>query len=169
MVDRVRNASDLDRVVEKATRSLMEDLSEEVLALFTDKYVRRYAYVYGPTKYHNPRGQEFLNAWEWTEIQQLADTLVTTMWNNPVLMTPGVRDGRFIHSSYSGSWPEDTRDMLPEYLDGQPISSIIHPGDRAGGYWSKFIKEIYNSGKLKRIINKHAKRYGFVEATMSHL
>ena len=166
MAKTISNDGELNDIMENAARSLMQDISEEILAIFTDEYVRKYAYVYGPTKYHNPKGQEFLNAWEWTEIQRMADTLVTTMFNNPEKMTVGVRDGRYIHSSYTGSWPEDTREMLPEYLDGMPISKIIHPGDRAGGYWTRFMKSFYNTSKMKRLIRKHAKKYGFVEVSV---
>ncbi|MCK5342478.1 MAG: hypothetical protein KAR20_03690 [Candidatus Heimdallarchaeota archaeon] len=167
MLKAVTNPTELSRLIESAARRVMESAAKEILSVFKNQYVRKYAYVQGPTQYHNPNGQEFLEAWEWDEIKKVSGMLSMTMFNNWMKMTPGSRAaGDFVHSSYSKSYPDDTREYLAQWLDElkSPIS-----GHRTGKYWVKFISEMLESGKLKRIIDKHARANGFEPSAMGIL
>lgn len=160
----ISTLAELEKAIELAARKTMEGASKEILGIFKTKYVKKYAYGAEKTAYHNPAGNEFLEAWEWNEIKKVSNTLSMEMFNNWMKMTPGSRGSRnYIHSSYSQSYPDDTREYLTKWLDDMksPLS-----GDRIGGYWKNFISEMLDSNGLKKIIDKHARANGFATGGM---
>ena len=166
----ISSVAELEKVIEDAARRTMEDSAKEILKLFKEKYVEKFAYVNGkPVKY--PRAFEFRDAWIWGDIEKHATVLSMEMFNDWARMSKPSPRGKspFRHTTFTSSstgWPDDSRPQMASYLNNLN-TSVWLTGNRAGGYWTKFIQSELDSGGLKRIIDKHARKYGFNPSGMS--
>lgn len=157
----------------KIAELVIRETTKEVLKDFKEDYIQKYVYDdHEPNKvYHNPKGQEFKNAWEWEDIKKSANTISSTMfynWKKMSLNTHAFESGEFggvgigIHGSEVGGWDTDERSYLAETLNKSGFSSglWVSVDRKEGQYWNRFISEYVQSGKLKRVIDKHAKANG---------
>lgn len=168
MVKTVTNSSQITKILEDATRRLMEGASKEILERFKT-YVEKYAYIDGtPVSY--PRGFEFRDAWTWSDIKKSAKSLTMEMFNDWAEMQMSSPRGKppFIHTTFAknSSWPSDSRPYMASYLENLN-KDVFLTGGRKGKYWSTFVKKELDSGKLQKIINKHAKANGFAVSSVS--
>lgn len=159
----IENPNQINKIIEGIARKVISDATEEILSDFKREYVEKHAYVVGSPKVY-PRGFEFRDAWIWDEIKRNADTLTTMMFNDwSGMQTPSPRGkSPFIHTTFTSSgtrWADDSRKYLAEALD-KMNPSIWLTGNRTGGYWDKFKSGYVNSGKMKRVIDKHARKHG---------
>lgn len=164
MVTTITHKGELITLMEKLIRNVMEESSEEILEIFKKEYIEKFAYAKGkPVMY--PTTFEFRDSWIWGDIKKHADTLVMEMFNDWERMPSLSRRATppFIHTTFTSSdtiWDDDSRPHLASILDNSPISTAFLTGNRVGGYWTKFIRAMFTSGKLKRIIDKNAKAKG---------
>lgn len=161
----ISNLAELEKAIELAARKTMEDASKEILHIFKEEYIEKMVYKVAPKVYKNPGGQEFKHAWEWTDIKRVADTLEMVMAGEYGGMS--MDEEKYIHSSYS-PWGLDSRFFLERVLNKDGRSSS-HPMSRKDGdaYWDNFIKDMLGSGKLKKIVDKHARANGFAPGGMT--
>ena len=153
----ISSNQEVSTLLRSIAEKVMQDAAKEILDEFL-KYVKKHAYSQTkPVEY--PRTWEFYKSWEWTEIKQRSNELVMMMWSNFDGMTSSGRNKPFIHASIDPDWPSNTILELPEYLNNMNPSFFL-TGNRSGGYWDKFEVEVIQSGKLKRIVDKHAKNAG---------
>lgn len=157
--------------MEKIAELVIRDSTKEILEKFKEDYIQKYVYdSHEPNKvYHNPKGQEFKEAWEWEDIKKSATQISSTMFYNwkkmsnlPAAFTNGKDDFTIgIHGSNVGSWDSDERPYLMETLDKTGYSSSLWVSvDRAYAYWQEFINKFVNGGELKRVVDKNAKKHG---------
>lgn len=163
----INNPQQLQSAMERAVRRMLDSASKEILEEFKEEYIQKYVYdSHGKNKvYQNPNGQEFKESWEWTGIQKLSDELVTTMWYNYSKMStnPGAFGLVGIHGSNVEGWSPDERPYLAETLDKTGYSSSLWVSvKRPVAYWQKFIQDMFNAGKLQKILEKHARANGLV-------
>lgn len=154
----IKNDNDLKALMEKLAGEALEDASEEVLSIFKNKYIMGYAYIENAKQYS--RTFEFREAWDFTALKKQANTLFKELWYNPSEMKTFDPD-RFIHGSKYSS-PPDVRDNLPAILEGKR-SSLWLSVDRKGKFWQEFLKGMFDSGELNRIMTKHFSKRGFVK------
>jgi len=154
----IKNDSQLKSVMEKLAAEALDDASDEILKIFKDKYIMGYAYIDSPKKYL--RTFEFREAWDFTALKKQANTLFKELWYNPSEMKTFDPD-RYIHGSKFSS-PPDVRDNLPAILEGKR-SSLWLSVDRKGKFWQEFLKGMFDSGELNRIMTKHFSKRGFVK------
>jgi len=116
-----------------------------------------------------PRTFDFRDSWVWSDIEKQSDTLTMKMFNDWEKMSAPSSRGTppFRHTTFTSSgtiWADDSRPYLAATLDREPIApgAAWLTGDRIGGYWTKFISEVYKSGEVKKIIDKHAKAHGLI-------
>lgn len=142
----------------------LEAITEEVLDLFRKEYIRKYVYnSHGSNvDYHAGSGvptYEFENAWDWTPIRRQVNSLVTELWYNPSRLTFDA--DTFKHGSIY-SRPEDVRASLMDILNKTGYSSSLWLSvSRDTAYWEQFLIDMFDSGKLGQIINKHVTSKGF--------
>jgi len=171
------NIGQIQAEMEKIAELVIRETTKEVLEDFKEDYIQKYVYDdHEPNKvYSNPKGQEFKNAWEWEDIKKSANTISSTMFYNWKKMSNiphyftgsdysgfggGVEIG--IHGSNVGRWDSDERPYLAETLNKSGFSSglWVSVERKEGQYWNRFISDYVQSGKLKRVIDKHAKKHG---------
>ena len=155
----IKTLAELEKAIELAARKTMEEASKDILHIFKEDYIEKMVYKVDPKVYYNPRGHEFKNAWQWTDIRSVANTLEMVMMGEYGGMS--MDEEKYIHASYS-PWGLDSRFFLEKVLNKDGRSSS-NPMSRTDGeaYWDNFIKDMLGSGKLKKIIDKHAMRNGF--------
>ncbi len=158
--------------MEKIAELVIMDSTKEILEKFKQDYIQKYVYDgHEPNKvYHNPKGQEFKEAWEWEDIKKSATQISSTMfynWKKMSLNTHAFEGGEFggigigIHGSEVGGWDTDERPYLAETLNKTGYSSSLWVSvDRAYAYWQEFINKFVNGGELKRLVDKNAKKHG---------
>jgi len=159
MAIEIKNLLDIDAIMESRARETMDAASKEILKEFL-KYVVEYVYDYDS---HAEESGSFAKSWEWSEIKKSSKSLVMEMFSDPMKM--GAPDPRaeypYRHTTFmTVGWHDDARPFLAETFDGTKFKNWIGSGNRAGGYWTKFINEQLNSGGLKKIIDKHARANG---------
>lgn len=176
MSKQIYNLGQIQREMEKIAELVIRDSTKEILEKFKEDYIQKYVYdSHEPNKvYHNPKGQEFKEAWEWEDIKKSATQISSTMFYNWKKMSNiphyfmggdysgfggGIEIG--IHGSNVGSWDSDERPYLAETLDKTGYSSSLWVSvDRAYAYWQEFINKFVNGGELKRVVDKNAKKHG---------
>ena len=164
---KISSVAELEKVIEEAARRTMEGASKDILTLFKKNYVTEYAYVKGaPVKY--PQTFDFRESWIWSDIEKHASTLSIEMFSDWTKMKPPSSRGKtpFRHTTFEKSrWVDDARPFMDAILNDLPNSWLT--GDRIGGYWTKFVEKELNAGKLKKIIDRHARRNGLNPVGMS--
>lgn len=153
----IKNESDLTRILEKLAGEALNDASDEVLEVFKNNYIMGYAYIDNPREYE--RTFEFKESWEFKDLKKEANSLLKELWYNPNNMKTFNPD-KFIHGSRY-SKPNDIRDNLPSILEGKR-SSLWLSVDRKGKFWEEFIKKMFDSGELEKILTKHFSKRGFI-------
>jgi hypothetical protein len=148
---------------EKAMRAI-EDATKEILKEFRENYIRKFVYEghKSNVRYHNDTKKptyQFLNAWKWTEIKRATNSLVTELFYNPDML--GFDSSTFLHGSIY-SRPNDVRETLMDILNKSGRSSSLWLSvSRNTPYWDRFLEDMFNGGKLERILTKHFKNLGF--------
>ncbi len=145
--------------MEKLATEALKEASEEVIEIFKTKYIMGYAYIENPKQYR--RTFEFREAWEFTDLKKQANYILTELWYNSSKLKTFDPEN-FIHGSKYSS-PQDVRDNLPAILEGKR-SSLWLSVDRKGKFWKEFIKAMFDSGELDKILTKHFSKRGFVRA-----
>jgi len=158
----IKNDIQLNSALKQIIRNVLESVSKEILEDFKKELVEEYAYVKGsPVKY--PRDYGFRDAWTWTDIKEGAKEMSMTMFNEwDKLQQPSPRGkAPFIYTTFAKNsrWASDSRPYMTHYLE-EMNPSIFITGNRKGKYWSQFRQKYEKSGRLKRVIDKHAKKYG---------
>lgn len=153
----IRDLVELEKVLEEKARATMEGASRDILKLFKE-YVLEYVYD------HTPRDNgSFIELWDWSEIEKRSNTLVMEMFHDwGEMAEPDPRATYpFRHTTFmTEGWDDDARPFLAETFDGTKFKNWEYSGDRLGGYWTKFIEQELNSGGIKKIIDKHARKNG---------
>jgi len=173
------NTSEIDKILETLTRQLLERVSKEVLEDFLRDYIEEQVYgVNKPKVYSSPKGSQFRDIWDFSEVKKFSNHLETLMEGDWTKLSTPSASNPFAHGSYSPSFPKDTRQILERLLnmDGRTPNQYRPDGrlkwisneDGDGGtardskpYWDNFKKDYVKSGRLQRVIDKHAKALGF--------
>lgn len=142
-------------------RKAIEQTTEKVLDLFQKKYLMKFAYYAGGnnTRYHDETGEptwEFYKAWDWTPIRKKINSLVTELWydSSDVNYEPvGFAHG----SKYSN--PHDVSENLPAILEGKQ-SRLWMSVPRRGKFWQEFIADMFDGGKLDKMLRAELKAAG---------
>jgi hypothetical protein len=153
-------------LVEQRAREAIEGASKEILEIFKKDYVQKMVYdSHGKNvRYYADTGRptgEFKDAWEWTPIERNINSLVTELFYNPELMSFDA--SKFLHGSKYGD-PQDATGDLDVILNKAGRSSSLWLSvDRPVAYFDEFIREIFDSGEMKRILVNHFVENGFIE------
>ena len=167
----VNKSSLLQQILEQKLELVLNGATDEILKEF-QKYVVEFVYEnHGkPTVYKNPNGREFLENWEWTKLKKSALSMSKEMFFNyeKVSNEPDFFGFYGIHGSMDKNYPgKDTPQYLPEILNRKISSSSPISPQRKGEYWNLFIKDMFAGGRLKKIIDKHAKKHGLQPVSIS--
>ena len=153
----------MKNVLEKKIEQLLENSANEIIDEFKN-YVIRFVYENHkkPTVYENPNGREFLDNWEWSKIKKVGLEMSKEMffnWKN--ISNDPDRFGLYgIHGSMITGWDRDARRFMPEILDKKISSSARISVIRPQTYWKMFIRDMFQGGQLKKIIDKNARKLG---------
>jgi len=142
---------ELEQILEESSRRTMESASKEILGIFKEKYIEKMVYKVDPKVYQ--RTKDFKNAWKWTDIKSVAKTLEMVMMGEYGGMS--MDEETYTHSSYS-PWGLDSRFFLEKVLNKDGRSSSHHMSRTDGdAYWDNFIRDMLDSGGLKKIIDNN--------------
>lgn len=153
----ILSEAELRKVLEEKLREAFKLITQEVYQIFMDKYVIKYVYgghganvaYYDFTR--EPTGQ-FANAWEWSEFRKVSDRFFQELWYN--YETMDVDEDTYLHGS--NYWSQtDMRKELPRIFDELIFPNFSLTVERKDPFWTTFIEDMFNSGKLKKIMNKH--------------
>jgi hypothetical protein len=151
------NTSEINKILETLTRQLLERVSKEVLEDFLKDYVEKQVYGVNSPKVYKNNGVKFKDMWDFSEVRKLSNSLSTEMKGDWSLLN--TIDDLFIHSSYT-PLGQDSRQFLERVLNLS--GKTPHPWSRdSEPYWDNFKRDYIKSGKLQRVIDKHAKTLGF--------
>jgi len=155
----IKNDQDLQRVMEKAANDALEDSASEILNVFINQYVLKYAYIKSPQQYE--RTNEFVKSWDWTPTKRELFKLSKEMFYDYEKNMPTFNMKKFQHGSKYSS-PEDVIHNLMDILNTKNASSLWLSVTRDAPYWDTFINDMFG-GTLDKIITKHLKKAGFVK------
>jgi uncharacterized phage-associated protein len=162
----IRSEQELIAIMEQKAGEAMEAAADEIHELFQREYVLKHVYDShgGNMVYHAGMGQptlEFMEAWVWTPLRKEASRLVKEMWYNPSTMSFNI--DTFLHGS-KYSRPENVKASLMDILNKKGYSSSLWLSVyRPIAYWDKFISDMFDNGKLERILSKHFLEKGFTK------
>ena len=149
----IRSEGQLRAAFEKDIEKALNKVTVEVLKIFQNEFIRKYAYYNeGKNKnYYDKTGEpswEFYKAWQWTSLKKMINSLVTELWYNPA----GVEFemSKFKHGSKFSS-PVNVSANMPAILEGKQ-SSLWMSVPRKGKFWELFIEEMFDGGKLEKIL-----------------
>lgn len=154
----------LVKVFDKVSDKISEDFREDYLIKIAYRGFTGYS---GNVIYNNPdEAGSFLNSWKWKDIKFNANEVTREFWhdwegmNGPEPEAFGTRTG--IHGSLiGGKWDVDERKYLATTLNkSEPSSSLAISVGRPGAYWSDFISNYVESGKLKQEFDKAFSSFG---------
>jgi hypothetical protein len=165
MMPDIRNQTELNLLLEKIAEEAIEATADEVLEIFRRDYILKYVYEsHMPNQvYHNKTRKatfEFRDAWEWTMLKKVANTLMKELWYNPATLGHDITT--YLHGSKYSS-PEDVRENLMDILNKTGRSSrlwLSSTAVRPVAYWDKFLSDMVDSGKLKTILDKQFSNRG---------
>lgn len=146
----------LERVLNGASEEILKEFRTYIVEFVYENHKK-------PTVYKNPNGREFLENWEWTALKKSVLEMSKEMFFNceKVSNEPDFFGFYGIHGSMDKNFDgRDTPQYLPEILNRKMSSSSPISVYRPQQYWNMFIKDMFTGGKLKKIIDKHAKRHG---------
>jgi hypothetical protein len=155
------NDAQLNGILEGVARDLLLRVSKEILDDFKRDFIEKQIYDVNPspTVYKNPSSSaQFRNIWGWSEVEKLADSLFMEMKGDYTKLN-SIAD-LYVHSSYS-PFGADTTTYLEKLLNQSGRTSHEWSRD-SRPYWDNFLSEYVSGGKMKRVIDKHAKAFGFV-------
>ena len=160
----ITNDSQLLKAMEDAARNALDGITNEVLGLFQEQYVRKYVYdSHGENAmYHagtKTATNEFLEAWQFDNIKKTLNTLSTELWYNPGKLHFDM--DTFLHGSLY-STPPDIRASMPQILEGKQ-SSLWISVNRPVKFFEQFISDMFSGGQLEKIITKHFLNNGFTK------
>ena len=166
----IGNASELDALMRKIARELLEAVAKEVLEDFKE-YVQRYVYDVNKDPIEYQRTMEFKEAWGFSEILSFADYLETTMKIDPFSMSSHATtyNGVDVRESLAAILNNDT-DGFDYNGDGRYHGAgrydSSHWASRKSGapYWDIFWSEYVEGGKLDFVVGKHARGLGLTVA-----
>lgn len=160
----IENQADLERLIEQQARKAIEGATEEILKIFKEDYIKKMVYnSHGKNvSYYNGTGKatgEFENSWNWTDIKRVVNSLVTSLFYNPDLLSHD--SPTFLHGSKYSS-PEDVRENLMDILNKEGRSSSLWLSvSRPQAYFDEFISSMFDDGELDKILTKHFLANGF--------
>jgi len=159
----VLNQSQLQKIMEQKIRQLLEKSSEEIMDEFKT-YVQRFVYDnHGKNSVYRNDDNKFIDSWDWTDIKKKALELSTEMFLNWEKMDSHTsRFGKYgIHgSTVGGMWKPDARPYMDAILDKAISSDAAISVYRRQQYWKMFTKDMFQGGKLKKILDRNAKALG---------
>lgn len=145
--------------MEKLAGEAIERSAEEILNIFINNYVLKYAYIKSPQEYE--RTNEFARSWEWTPLKKEFVRISKEMFYDYEKNMPTFNMKKFQHGSKYSS-PEDVRNNLMEILNTREASRLWLSVTREEPYWDKFISDMFG-GMLEKIITKNFKKVGFTK------
>ena len=144
-------------MLDVAIGNALEDITDEVLEVFLEDYIWKFAYIDDPQKYQ--RTNQFADAWEFTDLKRHAYTVSKELFYNEAKLTT-FNPRKFQHGSKYSS-PPDVRNNLPAILEGKR-SSLWISVERKVKFWERFIDDMISKGELTKIIDKHFRKIGLV-------
>ena len=159
----ITNDSQLLKAMEDAARNALDGITNEVLGLFQEQYVRKYVYdSHGENAMYHAGTKsatgEFLESWQWSALTKTVNTLATELWYNPGKLHFDM--DTFLHGSKYSS-PPDSRASLPYILEGKQ-SSLWISVNRPVKFFEQFISDLFDGGNLEKIVTRHFQAQGFV-------
>ena len=155
----------LNTVMNNILEQVFDEVSDIISKTFKENYIQKMVYdSHGPnTVYENPLGQEFKEAWVWGQIKISAREVSKEMfydWKN-MDSVPDKWGSTGIHGSTVPGWSSDERSFLAEVLNKSgPSSSLWLSVSRTQAYWTTFIQDYVDGGKLKQLFDKTFSKYG---------
>ena len=152
----IKNQTQLQTELEKKVGQILEKIANEVLDIFKEKYIWKYAYIKNPKMYD--RTNEFASAWNFTKLKKTAMTLSKELWYDPSYIKTFDID-KFQHGS-KYSTPNFAGANLPAVLEGTR-SSLWLSVTREEKFFQKFLEDMLDGGQLEKIITRHFVSGGF--------
>jgi hypothetical protein len=154
----------LKAALEKIATVVIKNVSKKILKLLQDN-IKEYTYgAHAPNKIYlngskRPSG-EFLNAFQWKEIEKNINGVCRELFYNWQSMTTD--EGGYKHSSVSENWPIDTRMQLADYLNVDGYDSSLWISVQRKPYWEITIKTLFEDGQLDRWFSEECKKQGLI-------
>ena len=143
-------------MLEKKVGEILEKIAKDVLEIFKEKYIWKYAYIKSPKMYD--RTNEFSDAWNFTKLKKTATKLSKELWYDPSYIKTFDID-KFQHGS-KYSTPNFVGSNLPAILESKQ-SSLWLSVSREEKFFQKFLKDMLDGGQLEKIITRHFVSGGF--------
>lgn len=162
MVD-ISNQLQMKKALESAIEKVLEESANDIMAQFK-VYIQKYVYEnHGKNSVYRNDDNKFIDSWDWTDIKKTAYSMSKEMFLDWEKMeSHPSRFGKYgIHgSTVGGIWQPDARPYMDAILN-KPISSDAPISVyRRQTYWTMFIKDMFQGGELKKILDRNAKRHG---------
>jgi hypothetical protein len=152
----IKNDVELLKMLEEQLGQALEEAATEILDLFLEKYIDKYAYIKNPQMYI--RTMEFRDSWEFSDLFKTAHGVAKELFYNDANMKT-FNPKLFQHGSKYSS-PNDVRKTLPSILEGKQ-SNLWISVNRNVKFFEKFLDDMISKGKLDKILNKYLKKRGF--------
>jgi hypothetical protein len=176
----VSTTVELQNLMAKIVRDVIEQVSDQVLDDFKKDYIDKYVYGWGTPLWYK-RTYEFRDeAWDWDAIKQSATEVTRMMYFDGNKMPTHTSD---LYTAYKGSkigqhgseippYSQDAREYMASILDvDRNTSTLLKLGATKGSkdyvrpyrdksYWEEFISDYVNGGKLKSLLDKTFASYG---------
>jgi len=167
----IHNIGEIEAIMENLAREIIEIVAEQVLKDFQNDYIAK---VMKPQpnfyRANRNRSPSFISSWEWTKLKKDATSISKTMFYNyeKTKSSPHYFDrlnppykGFGIHGSEHPS-SNDVREFMPDIMNQEHVSDAPVTFDRPFAYWTQFIIQYVEGGKLKQLVDRTAKSKGLV-------
>ncbi len=138
-----------------AEEALLET-TEEVLKIFQNDYLLKYAYIDNPQIYE--RTNEFFDSWNWSEVKKTINSISMELWYNPDMIKT-FNPEKFQHGSIYSN-PNFVGDNLPSILEGKQ-SSLWLSVHRPVKFFERFLEDMIDNGQLEKIVTRRFTAKGF--------
>lgn len=148
----------------------MQKICEEVIKKVSDELlfrlhnaIQKYTYrSHGPNKYYYDGSRkptyEFLNAFQLTNMESDLTQVTRSIFYNWQSMRAD--PDTWLHGSNIKGWYPDAREQLADFLNKSGLSSSLPISVNHEPFWSNFLDEWTENGKVFQLFDREFRRYG---------